>query len=116
MLDGVAHGAGAAIGISRAPSHVLVDPSRARAELGYRDLMPVREGLRETVDWYVANPVTAEAYPWLSDLFDYGAEDMLVAAYRRAIGSLADRQPMLPFVHPYAHPREPDHRRDHRAR
>ncbi|MBI2766928.1 MAG: hypothetical protein HYX53_13585 [Chloroflexi bacterium] len=107
----------AAAAIARAPGHVLVDTSRVRIELGYRDVLPVHEGLRETIAWYLANPVTRDDYPWLSDTFDYAAEDALVAAYGAAVAALSPpTEAVPPFVHPYAHPRLPHQARDHRAR
>jgi len=38
-----------------------VDPSRAAEEFGFKAPTPLREGLRATVDWYLANRVEAEA-------------------------------------------------------
>lgn len=38
-----------------------VDPSRARSAFGFEAQVPFREGLRRTVDWYLAHRVEAEA-------------------------------------------------------
>lgn len=38
-----------------------VDPSRARAAFGFEATMPLDEGLRRTIDWYVARRDLAEA-------------------------------------------------------
>jgi GDP-L-fucose synthase len=38
-----------------------VDPSRAAAAFGFRARVPFAEGLRRTVDWYLANRAVAEA-------------------------------------------------------
>jgi GDP-L-fucose synthase len=40
-----------------------VDPSRAEALLGWRAQMPFEEGLRNTLDWYLANREDAERAP-----------------------------------------------------
>jgi GDP-L-fucose synthase len=38
-----------------------VDASRARAEFGFEARIPLEEGLRRTIDWYLANRAVAEA-------------------------------------------------------
>ncbi len=40
-----------------------VDPSRAEALFGWRAQMPFEEGLRRTIDWYLANRAEAERRP-----------------------------------------------------
>ncbi len=40
-----------------------VDPGRAEALLGWRAQMPFEEGLRRTIDWYLANRADAEREP-----------------------------------------------------
>jgi GDP-L-fucose synthase len=40
-----------------------VDPSRAEAIFGWRARMPFEEGLRRTIDWYLANRAEAERRP-----------------------------------------------------
>jgi GDP-L-fucose synthase len=40
-----------------------VDPSRAEALLGWRAQMPFEEGLRRTIDWYLAHREEAERLP-----------------------------------------------------
>jgi len=51
--------------------HLVTDTSRIRHELGYRELVPQNEALRETVTWERANP------PAEIDMsqFDYPSED-----------------------------------------
>jgi nucleoside-diphosphate-sugar epimerase len=51
--------------------HLFMDSSRIRAELGYKERVPVSEGLRRTIEWETANP------PERIDLaqYDYQAED-----------------------------------------
>lgn len=51
--------------------HLVADTSRIRQELGYRDLIPRQEALRETVAWERANPPSQIVI----SQFDYAAED-----------------------------------------
>ena len=78
-----------AFGYRATPSCVL-DTSRLRDELGYRDVVPLRDGLGETVEWMLAHREEMDANPNVLDPFDYAAEDALVEAYDRALSSLAD--------------------------
>jgi nucleoside-diphosphate-sugar epimerase len=55
------------------------DTTRIRTELGFRDLVPQDEVLSRTVAWERANP--SKDYP--SDMFDYTAEDAVLAAVAR---------------------------------
>ncbi len=50
--------------------HVLIDSSRIRAELGYRELVVPLDALRRTIAWQRLHPPAAPA-----DSFDYEAED-----------------------------------------
>ncbi len=66
------------------PTHRLLSTEKARAELGYEDLVDPIEGLRETIRWQVDNlPSDPTVVGRLQDPFDYAAEDALVAAARR---------------------------------
>lgn len=99
-------------------NHCVLDGGKARRELGYRDVVPARQAIADTVAWYLQNPVTAAEYPSFPDPFDYAAEDRLVAAYRAGI---ADIQAKAPFARPtyhhsYAHPKKPGEGPDHRGR
>jgi nucleoside-diphosphate-sugar epimerase len=51
-----------------------VDSSRIRRELGYREMVPVGEALRRTVEWERENPLTQVP----ERLFDYAAEDEVI--------------------------------------
>lgn len=53
--------------------HLVIDSSRIRHELGYRERVTREEGFRRTVTWLRANP-RAETSP-----IDYAAEDALLA-------------------------------------
>jgi nucleoside-diphosphate-sugar epimerase len=86
------------------PTHRVLDLTRLRAELGYRDLVPAREALARTARWLAANPLrgTTEEQT-LSDPFDYDAEDRLVDAWLRARGTIPpvafDPQPGYGFAY-----------------
>lgn len=62
--------------------HLLLDTSKARRELGLRDVVSAPDAIASSVRWLIDNP-PADDLP--HDQFDYTAEDRLVTAYRRAI-------------------------------
>lgn len=68
--------------------HRLMDLTRLRGELGYRDAVHPQEGLRRTVDWLVANRPDPFVEQLLGDPFDYAAEDDLIAAAREGLERL----------------------------
>jgi nucleoside-diphosphate-sugar epimerase len=78
------------------PGHRVLDLSRIRADLAYRDAVPARDALARTARWLAAHPPppggTEEQV--LTDPFDYDAEDRLVDAWRR----LRDALPDVAFV------------------
>lgn len=100
--------------------HRVVDLTKIKTQLGYRDLYPVEEALQRTVAWYLEHRPKpgGEIEKRLQDPFNYEDEDRLIAAYRESMERLA----AIPFEvaierpHPYAHPKEPGRDRDHRAR
>jgi nucleoside-diphosphate-sugar epimerase len=53
--------------------HIIMDTTRIRQELGYREEVPSGEALRRTVAWERANP------PAQAQAFDYAAEDGVLA-------------------------------------
>jgi len=67
------------------PTHRVLDLTRVRTGLGYRDLVPAREALARTARWLAEHPLqgSTEEYT-LTDPFDYAAEDRLVDAWRAA--------------------------------
>jgi nucleoside-diphosphate-sugar epimerase len=59
--------------------HWVVDTTRIRTEVGYRELVTFEEGLRRAVDWERAHPPE-----WVEpEQFDYAAEDAVLAEVRR---------------------------------
>jgi nucleoside-diphosphate-sugar epimerase len=63
----------------RLEQHWAVDSSRIRSELGYSERVPLDTAIAETVAWQRAHPPTAPLAR-----FDYAAEDVAIAAARRA--------------------------------
>lgn len=100
--------------------HQLLDLTRIRTELGYCDVLPVREALARTVRWYLDNrpPADGDVERALGDPFDYAAEDRLIAAYRQSMALMRAASEDMPAAawHPYAHPREAGTARDQRGR
>jgi nucleoside-diphosphate-sugar epimerase len=100
--------------------HQLLDLTRIRTELDYRDVLGVREALERTVRWYVAHPPApgSDIERALGDPFDYAAEDRLIGAYRQGLALLRAATPETAAIdwHPYAHPREAGQDRDQRGR
>jgi nucleoside-diphosphate-sugar epimerase len=58
-----------------ADQHWVVDTTRIRQELGYREPIARGEAIRRSVEWERANPATADPR-----LFDYAAEDAAISA------------------------------------
>ena len=67
-------------------THRVLDLTRIKTTLGYRDVVPAREAVADTARWLAAHPVerggTEETV--LTDPFDYAAEDALIDGWRRA--------------------------------
>jgi nucleoside-diphosphate-sugar epimerase len=74
------------------PTHRVLDLTRLRHVLGYRDAVPAREALARTARWLAAHPPepggTEETV--LTDPFDYAAEDALMAWWDGVLGSVPD--------------------------
>jgi nucleoside-diphosphate-sugar epimerase len=73
------------------PTHRVLDLSRVRHDLGYRDVVPARTAIARTARWLVEHPCEPGGMEEtvLTDPFDYAAEDALIAAWRRALLTLA---------------------------
>jgi nucleoside-diphosphate-sugar epimerase len=101
-------------------SHVLLDLTKIREQLGYRDIVPTVEALARTVRWYVEHrpELGGEVERRLGDPFDYEAEDELIARFAALTADLASFGSRRTGVahHPYPHPAEAGLARDHRDR
>lgn len=90
--------------------HQLLDLSKTKEDLGYRDAVNFEEAIRRTVDFYVAHPLERGGADEerIGDPFDYAAE----AQYRSELldfRSRAERIAFTPFSfrHMYDHPHSP---------
>jgi len=108
--------------IQHQPHHFIADTSLIKADLGYRDLVPSVEAITRTVQWYRDNPLEygGEYEQRRKDVFDYAAEDKLIAlarAFEQAVGEVSLRPRHENYTdHPYAHPKEHSNGRDERGR
>lgn len=119
LPDGVGVSA-TGLALEGTPHHRLMDLSKVKSELGYRDPEPAAEAIARTARWYVEHPPEpgGEIEQRLQDKFDYATEDKVAAILRDSIRQIAAIQPAKaePMPHPYAHPKEPNLQRDHRNR
>ncbi|HEX7096015.1 MAG TPA: hypothetical protein VF183_09025 [Acidimicrobiales bacterium] len=76
------------------PTHRVLDLTRIKSELGYRDVVPAREAVALTAQWLAENPLQpgAQEEIVLTDTFDYAAEDALIDAWQRALASMPEVQ------------------------
>ena len=100
--------------------HTLLDLTKIRSQLGYRDVVPPDEALARTTRWYVEHPPApgGEIEERLGDLFDYAFEDQLMDRFQSMmteLDSLGDHRGGIRH-HPYPHPSQAGLRRDHRNR
>jgi nucleoside-diphosphate-sugar epimerase len=72
--------------------HRVMDTSKLRDRLGYRDVVPARVAVRLATRWLVEHPPEPGGYEEtaLQDPFDYDAEDTLVAWWKAAIADPPD--------------------------
>ena len=65
-------------------THRVLDLTRLKSDLGYRDLVPARDAVALTARWLAEHPITpgAQEEMVLTDPFDYRAEDQLMDAWR----------------------------------
>ncbi|RLA44818.1 MAG: NAD-dependent dehydratase, partial [Gammaproteobacteria bacterium] len=99
--------------------HRLMDISKIKSQLDYRDVNPVDEALGLTVDWLLENRPApgGDLEERLQDPFNYEGEDRIIEAWQQSLEKVAQ----VPFEiashrpHPYAHPKKPGER-DHRNR
>jgi nucleoside-diphosphate-sugar epimerase len=72
------------------PGHRVLDLTRVRTELGYRDTVPARIALAATARWLAEHPCApgGQEEMVLTDPFDYAAEDRLIASWHRALASV----------------------------
>ena len=73
-------------------THRVVDTSKLRERLGYRDVVPARDAVRLATRWLMANRPDRGGYEELAlqDPFDYAAEDVLATWWRAATADVPD--------------------------
>ncbi|MHB8464728.1 MAG: NAD-dependent epimerase/dehydratase family protein [Acidimicrobiales bacterium] len=73
-------------------THRVLDCSKLRERLGYRDAVPARDAVRLAARWLVDNPPDRGGYEEmaLQDPFDYAAEDRIAAWWRDAVASFPE--------------------------
>jgi len=97
--------------VCRSRDHRVLDITKIRTELGYRDVVPVHEALPMAARWLVENRPEpgGELEMQLGDPFDYAAEDAMIDGYLRLKETvLAVPFPDYTYIHPYRHPRQPN--------
>jgi nucleoside-diphosphate-sugar epimerase len=69
-------------------SNIVLDMSKAKALLGYRDVVPVEEATRLTARYlFEHHPAEEDLGGGAHGVFDYEREDRILAAWQSAIGS-----------------------------
>ena len=97
------------------PRHHVLDLTKIKQQLGYRDAVPTEKAIELTVTWYLANPPErgGEVEKNTLDTFDYAMEDRIIQIYASAREELRQKleqglgtaTPV--WRHPYAHPKKP---------
>ncbi|MFH1484863.1 MAG: NAD-dependent epimerase/dehydratase family protein [Chloroflexota bacterium] len=99
--------------------HSVLDITKIKEQLGYRDVVPMEEAIRRTVSYYLENrpqPGGQEERN-LRDAFDYETEDRFVEEFERAAKSIISIDiTREKRHHPYPHPKKPGELTDHRGR
>ncbi len=88
--------------------HSVMDISKIKEQLGYRDPFTAEEAIERTIKWYTDNPLPpgGEGEQNLGDPFDYSYEEAIIAAYRKHSESLSAEIAEMPHIpvtwkHPY---------------
>jgi nucleoside-diphosphate-sugar epimerase len=72
------------------PTHRVLDLTKIKTRLGYRDVVPARQAIADTARWLVAHPPEEWVSVALGDPFDYAAEDALMDAWLAAVADLPE--------------------------
>ena len=90
--------------------HLVMDISKIKAELGYRDVVPAEEAVQRTVNWYLDNPPQrgGEVEQRLGDPFDYTTEERVITEYKETVSRIGKLASVgYEWRHPYDHPAGP---------
>jgi nucleoside-diphosphate-sugar epimerase len=89
--------------------HRLCRDDTIRSDLGYQDAITADDGLRDSVEWLIANPPPpgGEAERQLGDPFDYASEDRLIEDWHENRRRLPEStSPLTGRAHAYRHPKQ----------
>ena len=66
--------------------HVVLDNTKIKKELSYQDVVPAKEGLKRTVQWFLAHRPEpgGEIEQQLRDPFKYDVEDKIIQEFEKA--------------------------------
>jgi len=91
-------------------NHQVLDLTKIKTQLGYKDVVPTEEAIRRSVEFYLQNRPEkgSEEERQLRDAFDYATEDKLIKEYREVARGLREKASVgFEWRHPYAHPKKP---------
>jgi nucleoside-diphosphate-sugar epimerase len=92
------------------PNHLVMDISKIKAELGYKDVVPAEEAIQRTVNWYLNTPPprSGELEQRLGDPFDYTTEERVIKVYKETVSRLGELASVgYEWRHFYDHPTAP---------
>jgi len=88
--------------------HAVMDISKIKQQLGYRDVVSAEQAMEKTLKWYMDNPLQAgcESEQNLGDPFDYTYEDKVIKSYFGARDDFINEESNMDRVkviwkHPY---------------
>ncbi len=90
--------------------HEVIDITKIKVEMGYKDVVPTEEAIQRTVNWYLNNPPQpgGEIEQRLGDPFDYTIEERVIQEYEEAISRIRELASVgYKWRHPYDHPHTP---------
>jgi nucleoside-diphosphate-sugar epimerase len=99
--------------------HSILDVSKARTKLGYRDVVSPAQVLVDSIKYYAKHPVPADAkISAYIDQFDYALEDRILESWWRYLDEVGKTIPQfLPDdEHPMPHPKRPNQLVDQKNR
>lgn len=91
--------------------HEVLDISKIKTDLGYRDVVACEEAIRRTVLWYLENcpEPGGEIERQLGDPFDYDTESKVIKEYIEFLAPARERVSVgYQYRHPYPHPKAHD--------
>ncbi len=93
------------------PYHQIMDITKVKEQLGYRDKVPTDRAIEKSVEWLLDNRPKpgGEEERNLMDPFDYATEDRLIQVLTTTWERLREEAPAVKYdwAHPYPHPKRP---------